>query len=57
MLTNSNNKNMVLLVYKDFISILNNIDGETDNIYINLVSGINDYFQNNNEFPFISDYQ
>ena len=48
---------MVSLVYKDFISILNNIDGETDNIYINLVSGIIDYFQNNNEFPFISDYQ
>ena len=58
MLVNSDNKEIVLIVYKDFLALLNNINLETDeNNYINLVDGINSYFQNDTEFPFLSDYQ
>lgn len=57
MLVNSNNKNIVSLVYKDFLNILRTIDENDDNIYINLVNGINDYLQNYSDFPFLSDYQ
>ena len=58
MLVNSDNKEIVLIVYKDFVALLNNINLETDkNNYINLVDGINSYFQSDTEFPFLSDYQ
>lgn len=56
MLVNSDNKEIVLIVYKDFLNLLNNNNIEKDN-YINLVDGINAYFQNYAEFPFLSDYQ
>ena len=58
MLVNSDNKEMVTIVYKDFLEVLknSNIEEDRDN-YINLVDGINDYLQNNAEFPFLSDYQ
>ena len=57
MLINSDNKEIVLIVYKDFLALLNNIDLKTDNNnYMNLVNGINDYFQNYADFPFLSDY-
>ena len=58
MLVNSDNKEIVLIVYKDFLNLLNNTNIETDkNSYINLVDGINAYFQNYAEFPLLSDYQ
>lgn len=58
MLVNSNNKEIVLIVYKDFLNLLNNTNIEIDkNNYLNLVDGINAYFQNHAEFPFLSDYQ
>lgn len=58
MLVNSDNKEIVLIVYKDFLNLLNNTNIETDkNNYINLVDGINAYFQNYAEFPLLSDYQ
>lgn len=58
MLVNSDNKEIVLIVYKDFLNLLNNTNIETDkNNYINLVDRINAYFQNYAEFPFLSDYQ
>lgn len=58
MLVNSDNKEIVLTVYKDFLKLLNNNNIEEDkNNYINLVDGINAYFQNYAEFPFLSDYQ
>lgn len=58
MLVNSNNKEIVLIVYKDFLNLLNNTNIEIDkNNYINLVDGINAYFQNYADFPFFSDYQ
>ena len=57
MLVNSDNKSIVSLIYKDFLNLLSTIDEKDDNIYINLVSGINDYFQNYNDFPLLSDYQ
>lgn len=57
MLVNCNNKNLVSLVYRDFLNILkNNHLGENTN-YIYLVEGINNYLQNYAEFPFLSDYQ
>ncbi len=58
MLVNSDNKEMVTIVYKDFLEVLknSNIEDDRDN-YINLVDGINAYLQNNAEFPFLSDYQ
>jgi len=57
MLVNSDNKEMVTIVYKDFLEVLknSNIEEDRDN-YINLVDGINVYLQNNAEFPFLSDY-
>ncbi len=57
MLVNSDNKSIVLSIYKDFLNLLSTIDIKDDNIYINLVSSINDYFQNYSDFPFLSDYQ
>lgn len=58
MLVNSDNKEIVTMVYKDFLEVLKNSNIEEDrNNYINLVDGINAYLQNNAEFPFLSDYQ
>lgn len=57
MLVNSDNKSIVSIIYKDFLNLLSTIDEKDDNIYINLVSDINDYFQSYNDFPFLSDYQ
>lgn len=58
MLVNSDNKEIVLIVYKDFLEVLrNNYIEEDKNNYINLVDGINAYLQNYAEFPLLSDYQ
>ncbi len=54
MLVNSDNKSIVTLIYKDFLNLLDNSD---DNIYTNLVSQINDYLQDSDDFPFLSDYE
>lgn len=56
MLVNSENKNIVTLIYKDFLKLLkeNNVE---DNNYIYLAEGINNYLQNYAEFPFLSDYK
>lgn len=58
MLVNSDNKEIVTIVYKDFLEVLknSNIEEDRDN-YINLVDEINAYLQNNAEFPLLSDYQ
>lgn len=58
MLVNSDNKEIVTIVYKDFLEVLknSNIEEYRDN-YINLVDEINAYLQNNAEFPLLSDYQ
>lgn len=58
MLVNSDNKDIVLAVYKDFLNVLNNDHFEDDNnIYANLIDEINSYLQGYTEFPFLSDYQ
>lgn len=58
MLVNSGNKEIVTIVYKDFIEVLkNNIAQKEKSNYINLADDINSYLQNDAEFPFISDYQ
>lgn len=56
MLVNSENKNIVTLIYKDFLKLLkeNNVE---DNNYIYLAERINNYLQNYAEFPFLSDYK
>ncbi len=56
MLVNSENKNIVTLIYKDFLKLLkeNNVE---DNNYIYLAEGINNYLQNYAEFPFLNDYK
>lgn len=56
MLVNSENKDIVSLVYKDFLNVFKNNNLE-DNNYIYLISKINDYLQGYAEFPFLSDYQ
>lgn len=56
MLVNSDDKEIVTIVYKDFLEVLKNSNIEEDrNDYINLVDGINAYLQNYAEFPFLSD--
>lgn len=58
MLVNRDNKEIVAVVYKDFLEVLSGINMEEDgNNYINLIDGINDYLHDNAEFPFLSDYQ
>ena len=63
MLVNSDDKEIVSIIYKDFLEtlkscVINSKQIETDKrIYINLVDGINSYFKNNTEFPLFSDYQ
>ncbi len=58
MLVNSDNKNVVLIVYKDFLETLKkNYNEGKENNYVYLVDDINAYLDGNTEFPFISDYQ
>ena len=58
MLVNNDNKKIVLLVYKDYLNTLNNSYIEEDNnIYINIVNGINAFLQNYADFPYLSDYK
>lgn len=57
MLVNCESKNIVTLIYNDFLKLLKEEHIEEDNNYIYLVEGINNYLQNYAEFPFLSDYQ
>ena len=58
MLVNSDNKEIVKIVYQDFLEVLkNNIIDESSNDYIKIIDGISAYLKNYAEFPFISDYQ
>lgn len=56
MLVNCDNKNVVSLIYTDFLNVFKNNYLE-DNNYIYLINGINNYLQGYDEFPFLSDYQ
>ncbi len=58
MLVNSDNRDIVLVVYRDFLDVLNNSNfNEYSDIYIGLVEGINNYLDNYSEFPLLSDYE
>lgn len=58
MLVNSDNKEIVSMVYGDFVNLFDNNDlDKNNNIYLNLVDEINSYLQNYTEFPFLSDFQ
>ncbi len=57
MLINCDDRNIVLMVYKDFLDLLNDDNLEENNIYFNIADGISDYLQNYADFPFLSDYE
>ncbi len=57
MLVSCNNKDMVSLIYKDFLNILRNNKLEESNIYYYIIDEINNFLQNDVEFPILSDYQ
>ena len=58
MLVNSDNKEIVTIVYKDFLEVLkNSVINEDNNDYIKIIDGISAYLKNYAEFPFLSDYQ
>lgn len=57
MLVNSDNKNTVSIIYNDFLSILSNSNDRENNIYNTIAEEINNYLKNDNDFPFISDYE
>lgn len=57
MLVNSDNKNIVLLVYKDFLHLLKENRTEETNYFVSIADGINSFLQNYTQFPLLSDYQ
>lgn len=56
MLTNSESKVIVSLVYKDFLKVINDNNAQST-IYYSMIEQINDYIMGYSEFPIISDYQ
>lgn len=56
MLVNEENKDIVLLVYKDFINTIKDNQEESTKYY-SLLEPINDYIKGYLDFPFLSDYQ
>lgn len=56
MLTNSESKTIVPLVYKDFLKAINDNNAQST-IYYSMIEQINDYIMGYSEFPIISDYQ
>lgn len=57
MLVNSDNKRIVLEVFKDFSSVvIDSYKKGIESIYLQLVDGIYDYLKGIIEFPIISDY-
>ncbi len=57
MLVNCDNKNIVLLIYNDFLNLIKNNKIIENNSYIYLIEEINNYLQNKIEFPILSNYQ
>ncbi len=54
MLVSSNNKDIVMLVFKDYLDLLKN--NNIDNKYYYLSQSINEYLSNYSDFPIISDF-
>lgn len=57
MLVNRESEDIVILVYKDFLTLLMKKNMIEDNNYICLAEGINNYLKNYADFPFLSDFQ
>ena len=57
MLVNSDNKSLVTIIFTDYLNLLKSTNIQINNKYIVLAEEINDYLQNYNEFPIISDYK
>ncbi len=57
MLVSCDNKDIVSLIYKDFLNILRTNKSEENNIYYHMIDEINNFLQNDVEFPILSDYQ
>lgn len=55
MLVNCDNKDIVYIVYRDFLRLLTNNMMFDDINYNYLIDGINNYLKNDNEFPYLSD--
>lgn len=56
MLTNSESKVIVSVVYKDFLKVIEDNNAQST-IYYLMIEQINDYIMGYSEFPIISDYQ
>lgn len=59
MLVNSDSKDIVSLVYRDFIKVIKDNKDNIDEIssYYSMIYQINDYIMGHSDFPFIDDYQ
>ena len=58
-LVNSDSKDIVSLVYRDFIKVIKDNKDNIDEIssYYSMIYQINDYIMGHSDFPFIDDYQ
>lgn len=54
MLVNSNNKDIVMIIFKDYLELLKN--NNIDNKYYYLSQSINEYLYNYSDFPIISEF-
>jgi hypothetical protein len=57
MLVDCENKELVITIYKDFLKLLKNRQNEISENYVYLAKGISDYLKEDDDFPFLSDYQ
>ncbi len=54
MLVSSNNRDIVMLIFKDYLDLLKN--NNIDNKYYYLSQSINEYLYNYSDFPIISEF-
>lgn len=57
MLVNCDNKNIVSMIYNDFLNLVKNCGIMENNNYISLAEEINAFLQDKAEFPLLNDYQ
>ena len=57
MLVSNDNKNLVTVIYKDFLHLLSDSHFDvTSDRYIYVAYGISNYLENNMEFPYLDEY-
>ena len=57
MLVNSDNKEILISVYNDYLNLISKIDGEGYDKYYNIAQAIYNYLNNLSDFPYISDFE